>query len=87
MRKRTQFAMATAVMAAVLVLLLHPATPGVTAPVDAKQLKQIQSVLLMVAAVISFLVCATEIRLQLLEAHNAQWERSPERTVFCSLLC
>jgi hypothetical protein len=78
--------MALAVVLAVLVLLLHPATPGVKAPVESKQLKQLQSILLAVFCAVVFLVA---VRLQQIvrPTQEVACERSPERTSFCSLLC
>jgi hypothetical protein len=78
--------MAFAVVLAVLVLLLHPATPGVNAPVESKQLKQLQGILLAVSAAIVFLLAAVNQR-QAPYLQNVACERSPERTSFCSLLC
>jgi hypothetical protein len=78
--------MAFAVVLAVLVLLLHPATPGVKAPVESKQLKQLQSILTVVFAAIVFLI-AVEWQQVVPPLRNVACERSPERTSFCSLLC
>jgi hypothetical protein len=87
MHKGTQIGIALAVMTAVLVLLLHPATPGVTAPVDGKQLKQMQTVLLVLAATLTAFVYTAQVRLQVLDVRSIGSERSPERTLICSLLC
>jgi hypothetical protein len=78
--------MAFAVVLAVVVLLLHPATPGVKAPVESKQLKQLQSILLAVFAAIVLLVAVTSQQV-VRPFQNVACERSPERTSFCSLLC
>jgi hypothetical protein len=87
MCKGAQVVLSLAVMTAVLVLLLHPATPGVTAPVDGKQVKQIQSVIPVIAATLAAFTCAAQVRLYFLATRNTRCERSSERTSFCSLLC
>jgi hypothetical protein len=87
MRKDTQLAMAIAVIVAVLVLLLHPATPGVNAPVESKQLKQIQIALTSVFVAVLLFARAVD-PLQLIAFYQiVETQRSPERTSFCSLLC
>ena len=78
--------MAFAVVLAVLVLLLHPATPGVKAPVESKQLKQLQSILMAAFSAIFFLI-AVKWQQVIPPLQNVACERSPQRTSFCSLLC
>lgn len=78
--------MAFAVVLAVLLLLLHPATPGVKAPVESKQLKQLQGILLAVFSVVVFLV-AVRSQQMVRPPQGVACERSPERISFCSLLC
>jgi hypothetical protein len=87
MRKGKQLAMAAAVILAVLVLLLHPATPGVKAPVESKQLKEIQIILMAVFAAVLFFARAVDPRHLIAFYRSVGSERSPERISFCSLLC
>lgn len=86
MVRGVQLAMAFAVVLAVLVLLVHPATSGVKAPVESKQLKQLQSILLAVFSAFVFLI-AVRLHQIVPPLQNVACERSPERTSFCSLLC